>query len=101
MCAALEKFGTTELKEAYLPRMAKGELRGGIALTEPDCGTDLQAIRTQARRSGNDYVIDGTKQWITNSVEGNVLAVCGKNGYGSGTTASRNESSLGGEECWL
>ncbi len=75
MCAALERFGTEALKEAYLPRMATGELRGGIALTEPDCGTDLQAIRTRARREGDAYVIDGTKQWITNAVEGNVLAV--------------------------
>ena len=75
MCAALEKFGTTELKEKYLPRMATGELRGGIALTEPDCGTDLQAIRTRAVREGDGYVVNGTKQWITNSVEGNILAV--------------------------
>ena len=75
MCAALEKFGSDSLKESYLPRMATGELRGGIALTEPDCGTDLQAIRTKAERVGDEYVITGTKQWITNSVEGNVLAV--------------------------
>ncbi len=75
MCAALEKFGTAALKEQYLPRMATGELRGGIALTEPDCGTDLQAIRTRAVREGDDYLVTGTKQWITNSVEGNILAV--------------------------
>ena len=75
MCAALEKFGTPELKERFLPRMATGELRGGIALTEPDCGTDLQAIRTRADLDGDDYVVSGTKQWITNSVQGNVLAV--------------------------
>ena len=75
MCAAVERFGTQVQKEHFLPRMATGELRGGIALTEPDCGTDLQAIRTRARRTGDHYVIAGTKQWITNSVEGNVLAV--------------------------
>jgi alkylation response protein AidB-like acyl-CoA dehydrogenase len=75
MCAALEKFGSTELKETYLPRMATGELRGGIALTEPDCGTDLQAIRTRAVRVDGSYLVSGTKQWITNSVEGNILAV--------------------------
>ncbi len=75
MCAALERFGTEALKEALLPRLATGELRGGIALTEPDCGTDLQAIRTRAMRDGDEYVVTGTKQWITNSVEGNVLAV--------------------------
>lgn len=75
MCAALERFGTEALKEQFLPRMATGELRGGIALTEPDCGTDLQAIRTRATKHGEDYVVSGTKQWITNSVEGNILAV--------------------------
>ncbi|MCZ6657485.1 MAG: acyl-CoA dehydrogenase family protein [Gammaproteobacteria bacterium] len=75
MGATIERFGTEAMRETYLPRMASGELRGGIALTEPDCGTDLQAIRTRARRDGDAYVIDGTKQWITNSVEGNVLAV--------------------------
>ena len=75
MSAAVEQFGTDSMKESVLPRMATGELRGGIALTEPDCGTDLQAVRTRAVRDGDEYVIDGTKQWITNSVEGNVLAV--------------------------
>ncbi len=75
MAAALERFGTQAQKEQYLPRMARGELRGGIALTEPDCGTDLQAIRTRAVSDGTSYVISGTKQWITNAVEGNVLTV--------------------------
>lgn len=75
MCAAIEKFGTEKQKQAYLPRLASGELRGGIALTEPDCGTDLQAVRTRATLEGGEYLVDGTKQWITNSVEGNVLLV--------------------------
>ena len=75
MCAAIEKFATEEQKERFLPLLARGELRGGIALTEPDCGTDLQAIRTRATLDGEHYVISGTKQWITNAVEGNVLLV--------------------------
>src|SRR6478672_8493219 len=50
MAAAVERFGTPAQKDAFLPRFATGELRGGLALTEPDCGTDLQAIRTVARR---------------------------------------------------
>jgi alkylation response protein AidB-like acyl-CoA dehydrogenase len=75
MAAAVERFGTAEQKSAWLPRFASGELRGGVALTEPDCGTDLQAIRARAVRKGRDYMIDGAKMWITNSVEGNVLAV--------------------------
>ena len=75
MAAAVERFGTDEQKSTWLPRFATGELRGGVALTEPDCGTDLQAIRTKAVRDGDDYVIDGNKMWITNSIEGNILAV--------------------------
>ena len=75
MAAAVERFGTDDQKSAWLPRFATGELRGGVALTEPDCGTDLQGIRTKAVRDGDDYVIDGNKTWITNSLEGNVLAV--------------------------
>ena len=75
MAAAVERGGTEEQKRRWLPSFAAGALRGGVALTEPDCGTDLQAIRTRAERDGDDYVINGTKMWITNSVEGQVLAV--------------------------
>jgi alkylation response protein AidB-like acyl-CoA dehydrogenase len=75
MAAAVERFGTEKMKGKFLPRFASGELRGGVALTEPDCGTDLQAIRTRARRDGDSYVIDGAKTWITNSLMGQVLAV--------------------------
>ena len=75
MCAAVEKFGTDEMKNFYLPKFATGELRGGIALTEPDCGTDLQSIKTKATKDNTKYKINGTKTWITNSVQGDVLAV--------------------------
>ncbi len=75
MAAAVERFGTDEQKRRFLPRFASGELRGGLALTEPDCGTDLQAIRTRAVRDGDHYVINGAKSWITNSVEGSCLAL--------------------------
>ncbi len=75
MAAAVQRFGTAQQKQRYLPRFASGELRGGVALTEPDCGTDLQAIRTQARRDGNFYVVNGRKTWITNSIQGQILAV--------------------------
>ena len=75
MCAAVEKFGTDEMKNFYLPKFAAGELRGGIALTEPDCGTDLQSIKTKATKDNTKYKINGTKTWITNSVQGDVLAV--------------------------
>ena len=75
MCAAVEKFGTDDMKSFYLPKFASGELRGGIALTEPDCGTDLQSIKTKAVKDNTNYQINGTKTWITNSVQGDVLAV--------------------------
>ena len=75
MAGAVQRFGTEEQKRRYLPRFASGELRGGVALTEPDCGTDLQAIRMRARRDGDHYIVNGAKTWITNSVEGQILAV--------------------------
>jgi len=78
MCAAVEKHGTDEMKENYLPKFASGELRGGIALTEPDCGTDLQSIKTKAHKNNQTYTINGSKTWITNSVQGDVLAVLAK-----------------------
>jgi alkylation response protein AidB-like acyl-CoA dehydrogenase len=75
MAMAVQKFGTEAQKQAYLPRFATGELRGGIGLTEPDCGTDLQAIRTVAQRVGDHYVVNGAKTWITNSMYGNTIAL--------------------------
>jgi alkylation response protein AidB-like acyl-CoA dehydrogenase len=75
MAAAVQRYGTAAQQRRYLPRFASGELRGGLALTEPDCGTDLQAIRTTARRDGDHYVVNGAKTWITNSAEGQILAV--------------------------
>ncbi len=75
MAAAVERFATEEMKREYLPKFATGEIRGGIALTEPDAGTDLQGIRMRAVKDGDDYMIDGTKTWITNSVQGLMLAV--------------------------
>ena len=70
MAAAIERSGTEEQKHRYLPRMASGELRGSIALTEPGCGSDLQSIRTTARRDGDHYIVNGSKTWITNSLHG-------------------------------
>jgi alkylation response protein AidB-like acyl-CoA dehydrogenase len=70
VASAIERFGTPEQKAHYLPRMARGELRASIGLTEPNAGSDLQAIRTTARRDGDDYVVNGGKMWITNSLHG-------------------------------
>lgn len=75
MANCVQRAGTEAQKEAYLPRFASGELRGGIGLTEPDAGSDLQSIRTSAKRDGGDYILNGTKTWITNGIKGNCLAV--------------------------
>ncbi len=78
MAQAVERHGTEEQKARWLPRFATGELRGGIGLTEPDAGTDLQGIRTTATRDGDGYRIDGTKTWITNGVYGTCFAILTK-----------------------
>ncbi len=75
LALAIEKFGTPEQKAQWLPKLASGELRGGLALTEPDAGTDLQGLRMTARREGDEYVINGTKTWITNGINGHVFAL--------------------------
>jgi len=75
MAHIVAKMGTDEQKQHFLPRFATGEVRGGLALTEPDCGTDLQAIRTHAKADGNDYVVNGTKTWISNGIHGSAFAL--------------------------
>ncbi len=75
MAACVTRTGTDAQKADLLPRFATGELRGGLALTEPDAGTDLQAIRTRAVRDGDDYVVNGTKTWISNGIEGSCFAL--------------------------
>jgi len=83
MASAVQRHGTPEQKAYYLPRFATGELRGGIGLTEPDAGTDLQSIRTVAVRDGDHYVVNGTKTWITNSMYGNTIALLVKTDPGA------------------
>ena len=63
----IARHGTQEQKDTYLPDLATGKRRSAIGLTEPDAGTDLQGIKTTARRDGDHYVINGTKTWITNA----------------------------------
>jgi alkylation response protein AidB-like acyl-CoA dehydrogenase len=75
MARIVDRMGTQAQKAEFLPRFATGELRGGLGLTEPDCGTDLQAIRTVARRDGDDYVVNGTKTWISNGIQGSCFAL--------------------------
>jgi len=78
MALLVERHGSEELKKAYLPRFSTGQIRGGLALTEPNAGTDLQAIRLRARREGDHYVLNGTKTWISNGIHGSCFAVLAK-----------------------
>jgi butyryl-CoA dehydrogenase len=68
-------FGTEEQKKKYLPKLAAGEMLAAFALTEPNAGSDAAAIITQAKKDGDSYVINGTKQWITNGGEAGIYTV--------------------------
>jgi alkylation response protein AidB-like acyl-CoA dehydrogenase len=71
----LVTYGTQEQKDAWLPKMATGEIRAAMALTEPGGGSDLQAMRTTARRDGDSYVVNGAKTWITNARRAQLVAL--------------------------
>ena len=104
-------FGTDEQKRRYLPRMATGEVRATMALTEPGGGSDLQAMRTVARRDADGYVINGSKMWITNARRSQLIALMCKTDpdarpahqgvsillveHGPGLTVSRDLPKLG------
>src|SRR6185437_3693176 len=83
LALAIERFGTEQQRREWLPRLASGEVRGGLALTEPDAGTDLQGIRMTAKRDGDSYVINGTKTWISNGIKGSVFALLVKTDPGA------------------
>jgi alkylation response protein AidB-like acyl-CoA dehydrogenase len=104
-------FGTEEQRARYLPRMATGEVRATMALTEPGGGSDLQAMATHARRDGDEYVVNGAKTWITNSRRSQLIALMCKTDpaaqprhqgisillveHGPGLTVSRDLPKLG------
>ncbi|WP_181784389.1 acyl-CoA dehydrogenase family protein [Pseudonocardia pini] len=71
----LQAFGTPEQKDRYLPRMATGELRATMALTEPSGGSDLQNMSTHARLAGDSYVVNGSKTWISNARRSGLIAL--------------------------
>jgi alkylation response protein AidB-like acyl-CoA dehydrogenase len=71
----LVTYGTPEQQDAWLPKMATGEIRATMALTEPGGGSDLQAMRTTARRDGGEYVVNGAKTWITNARRSGLIAL--------------------------
>ncbi len=73
-------YGTPAQKERWLPKLVSGEMLAAIAMSEPGCGSDLQALRTRARREGGEYVIDGAKTFITNGATANLLVVAVRTG---------------------
>ena len=75
LCDVLVRYGTEDQKQRWLPRLAKGEPRGGLCLSEPNAGTDLQAIATTARPDGDTYVLNGSKMWVTNGRRGQIFLV--------------------------
>jgi len=75
LCDVLVRYGTEDQKQRWLPGLAKGEPRGGICLSEPNAGTDLQAIATTARRQGDSYVVNGSKMWVTNGRHAKIFLV--------------------------
>ncbi len=74
----LMKFGTDEQKEYFLPKMATGEIRAAFSLSEPGLGSDVQAISTRAKKHGDDWLINGTKMWVTNGLRSGVVFVLAK-----------------------
>jgi alkylation response protein AidB-like acyl-CoA dehydrogenase len=78
LCDVLARFGTGDQKQRFLPRLAKGEPRGGICLSEPGAGTDLQAITTTATRNGDRYIVNGSKMWVTNGRRAQTLLLMAK-----------------------
>jgi alkylation response protein AidB-like acyl-CoA dehydrogenase len=80
LCYLVRSYGTDEQKRRWLPALAAGELRGALALTEPEGGSDVAHLRTSARRQGEMYVLCGAKQFITNTHEGNAFAVVARTG---------------------
>ncbi len=78
MAYIITHHGTPDQCARFLPAMARGEKRGGLALTEPHAGSDVQSIRTTAVRRGDDYIVAGSKMFITNARHGTMLAVAAK-----------------------
>ena len=101
--------GTDEQKKRWLPRMASGELRGCLSLSESDAGSDTRNIACRAVRDGEEYVIDGTKMWVTNGERAGIVALAARTDEGiscfivekepgersGGITVSRNIGKLG------
>jgi alkylation response protein AidB-like acyl-CoA dehydrogenase len=79
----VKQHGTAAQKQDLLPRMATGDVRGSFSMSEPDLGSDVAAIKTRAKRDGDDYVIDGAKMWLTNGGSSNLIALLVKTDEGA------------------
>ena len=80
----INQHGTEEQKEHFLPKMATGEIRGAFSMSEPECGTDVAAIKSRAVREGDEYVLNGQKMWLTNGARAGVVATLGEDRRGRG-----------------
>ena len=95
ICAKLiSKFGSDEQKLKWLPSMATGELRGCFSLSEPDSGSDAGALRCRAERDGGEWVINGTKMWVTNGEKAGVVALLAR-------VPDGEEENSGGITCFI
>ena len=74
VASMLMRDGTEEQKQRFLPLMATGEVRCAFSMTEPECGSDVQAIRSRAVLDGDDYVVNGQKMWVTNGLRSGLVA---------------------------
>jgi alkylation response protein AidB-like acyl-CoA dehydrogenase len=79
----IAQHGTDEQKRYFLPKMATGEIRGAFSMSEPECGSDVAAIKTRARKDGDEFVLDGQKMWLTNGARAGVVATLVKEELGS------------------
>jgi alkylation response protein AidB-like acyl-CoA dehydrogenase len=79
----IARYGTAEQKSAFLPKMATGEIRAAFSMSEPGLGSDVAAIRTAARRDGDDYLISGQKMWLTNGASANLVALLARTPAGN------------------
>ena len=75
---AINEYGSEEQKQRFLPRMVEPEIRAALSITEPDAGSDAQAIKTQAKKDGDDYLINGQKMWVTNGQRAGAFLVLTK-----------------------
>ena len=90
-------YGNEEQKKKWLPAMAQGEMVGSIAMSEPSAGSDLQAIKTTARRDGNDYILSGSKTFITNGWHAGIVCVAAKTNPESGRLSGHFHDCRGDE----